>query len=579
MYDQEKTKEELILEIEQLRKQNDSLKAFTNPFHLETGNGEISSLESKLAMMMQSSNEKMAWWEIDIPTGRLLFDPCKLEVIGYPPDQFNTLSDFAPFVHPDDLSKLMAELTGYFEGTSDKLELEYRVRTPSGKYVWLFKYGSIVKVDQNGKPLTCVGFVYNITERKEAEESLFKSEQMLQTVIDNFPGVIFWKDKNFRYLGCNQAFANASGLKSPAEMVGKTDFDLSGRVSNAEKYHAEDAKVLETGEPIMHFNEIQTQVDDRVVWLDTNKIPLKDSHGKIFGVIGLSNDISKLKEIEQDLTIVNKKLKIQNEQKAKQANELNQALKQAEQSDRLKSEFLANMSHEIRTPMNSILGFAELLKDPDLPELKQQDFITIIQKSVERMLNIINDIVDFSKIESGQIEVYLSETNVNQEIESISSSYYPEAKSKGLQIFIQTPLPSHKAIIKTDRDKFIAILSKMVKNSIKFTRAGSIEIGYEKKDHYLEFFVRDTGIGIPDEQKEIIFKQFRQGSESENKKYEGAGLGLSISKAYVELLGGKIWVESNSDGQHECGSAFYFTLPLNVDNEKLNEDKKLTPIR
>ena len=409
--------------------------------------------------------------------------------------------------------------------------------------------------------------VYNLTESKQAEEVVHESKQLLQTLMDNFSGVVFWKDKQFRYLGCNHAFATAAGLMNPAEIVGKTDSDLPWGSTHAEKSSTENSKVMESGESILHYDELEFQIDGREIWLDTNKIPLRDSRGQVIGVIGLFNDISKLKAIEQDLIHANKKLIYQNDQKARQAQELNLALEKAKESDRLKSEFLASMSHEIRTPMNSILGFAELLKDPDLTIRKRQEFMIIIEKSVGRMLNITNDIVDFSKIESGQMEAYLSETNVNQEIEDICHFYYPDAKYKGLQIIIENPLPSHKSIITTDRDKFYAILSNLVKNSIKFTRSGTIEVGYEKKYDYLEFFVRDTGIGVTDEQKEIIFQRFRQGSESENKKYEGAGLGLSISKAYVELLGGKIWVESNPDSHPDKGSAFYFTLPVIVDNE------------
>ncbi len=247
----------------------------------------------------------------------------------------------------------------------------------------------------------------------------------------------------------------------------------------------------------------------------------------------------------------------ENEARKKTEEALIQAKEHAEESDRLKSAFLANMSHEIRTPMNGILGFAELLKEPNLTGKEQQDYIRIIEKSGARMLNIINDIVSISKIESGQLDVYISETNVNEQIEYIYEFFMPEVEQKGIQMFIDISLPSEEAIINTDCEKIYAILTNLVKNAIKYCDKGTIELGYKLKDKYLEFFVKDTGIGIPKGRQEAVFARFVQADIADKRALQGAGLGLSISKAYVEILGGKIWVESE-EGK---GSIFYFTIP------------------
>jgi signal transduction histidine kinase len=265
--------------------------------------------------------------------------------------------------------------------------------------------------------------------------------------------------------------------------------------------------------------------------------------------------------------------------------ELIKAKNHAEESDRLKSAFLANMSHEIRTPMNGILGFTDLLRTPDLSGEKQLAYINIIQKSGDRMLGIINDIIDISRIESGQMRVTFSKTNINDQIENIYSFFLPEVKEKGIELTYKTALPTKDAIIKTDGEKLFAILTNLTKNAIKFTSKGSIEFGYEKIDNEIEFYVKDSGIGILAEQMDYIFKRFRQGNESLSRTYEGAGLGLSISKAYVELLGGKIRVESIFGK----GSIFYFTVPYNteitsmvivakndLENSVNNEKKSLT---
>ena len=274
-----------------------------------------------------------------------------------------------------------------------------------------------------------------------------------------------------------------------------------------------------------------------------------------------------------ELIIANKELIFQNEEKEKRTKELIKAKAKAEESDRLKSAFLANMNHEIRTPMNGILGFAELLKEPHLADEEQQQYISIIEKSGDRMLNIINDIISISKIESGQMEVFISATNVNEQIEYIYSFFKPEMAQKGIQSTFKSALPAEESIIKTDREKIYSILTNLVKNAIKFTDTGSIEFGYEKKGADLEFFIKDTGVGIPKDRQDAIFDRFIQSDIGNKKAFQGAGLGLSISKAYVEMLNGKIWVESE-EGK---GSVFYFTIPYNAEPQVKNVLENTVP--
>jgi signal transduction histidine kinase/ActR/RegA family two-component response regulator len=258
---------------------------------------------------------------------------------------------------------------------------------------------------------------------------------------------------------------------------------------------------------------------------------------------------------------VNKNLEILVEERTK---ELLRAKEHAEESDRLKSAFLANMSHEIRTPMNGILGFAGLLKEPGLSGEKQQAYIRIIEKGGARMLNIINDIVSISKIESGIVEVSNMESNINEQIEYIFSFFKPEAEAKGIMLSFKNALPSEKSVLNTDREKLFAILTNLVKNALKYTDKGLIEFGYEKKGDFLEFFVKDTGTGIPKNRQKAIFERFIQADIVDKMARQGAGLGLSISKAYVEILGGEIWLESDEGN----GSTFYFTLPYNVEQKE-----------
>lgn len=324
-------------------------------------------------------------------------------------------------------------------------------------------------------------------------------------------------------------------------------------------------------------------------------VPIKDTKtGKTIAVYAMDFNAKKwniilIQDVSQSIILIlfllttfilllkikskNKVLQEDLEKHQKTEDELVIAIKKAEESDQLKSAFLANMSHEIRTPMNGIIGFAELLKKPNLSSSEQQEFIEIINQSGTRMLSIINDIIDISKIESGLMLVSLSETNINTQMDYIYNFFKPEIEQKGIKISMQKSLPMHEAVIQTDTEKLYAILTNLVKNAIKFTPTGSIEFGYTVKviqktnsvendkseEKELEFFVKDTGIGISKNQSAIIFERFRQTGEFMTRNYEGAGLGLSISKAYVEMLGGKIKVKSKKN----VGSTFYFTIPYN----------------
>ncbi|MEA1877072.1 MAG: PAS domain-containing sensor histidine kinase [Bacteroidota bacterium] len=233
------------------------------------------------------------------------------------------------------------------------------------------------------------------------------------------------------------------------------------------------------------------------------------------------------------------------------------ALEMAKESDRLKSAFLANMSHEIRTPMNGILGFSELLKEPGLTGDEKKNYISVIEQSGERMLNTINDLIEMSKLESGQMYISLSEVNVNKQLEYVYNFFKPEVEKKGLHLSLRNNASGSEISINTDKEKLYGILTNLVKNAIKYTKKGSIEFGYQEKENCIEFFVEDTGIGIPPDQHQAIFERFVQGEMTKSRTFEGAGLGLAITKANIELLGGEIWLESE-EGK---GSTFSFTIP------------------
>lgn len=292
----------------------------------------------------------------------------------------------------------------------------------------------------------------------------------------------------------------------------------------------------------------------------------------IICMIGLYN-IERLERIDfyQQKLLSNKQVEIENintdlENKVRaRTKDLLLSKEKAEESERLKSAFLANMSHEIRTPMNGILGFSELLKDPKLSGEEQQRFIAIIEKSGARMLSTVDDIMEISRIEAGQMDVSLSTIDVVDEIKSLYEFFKPEANQKGVELFLKIDEQRRGCKIETDPVKLNSILTNLIKNAIKYTDVGSIEIACSTEDGSILYSIRDTGIGIPEGRIDAIFNRFEQADIGDKHARQGSGIGLAITKSYVEMLGGKIWVNSwvgNEKDDMGSGSIFYFTLPF-----------------
>lgn len=375
-------------------------------------------------------------------------------------------------------------------------------------------------------------------ELQHSTKALRENEEKYRAIFENTGTASLIIDEDTTIVIVNEEFVNLAGF-SKDEIEGKkywTEFVLKEDLERMKIQHnlrrKDPDKALKSYE--FKFEDKQGNVHD--VLLRMGMLP--ETQMSIASLL----DITKRKRAEEELI------------KAKE---------RAEESDRLKSAFLANMSHEIRTPMNGILGFAELLKTPKLTGDEQQVYISYIEKSGNRMVNLIDDLIDISMIASGQMKVILSEININEQIETLYAFFKPDAERKGIQLSFNNSLQAEEAFIKTDKSKIFTILKKLIRNAIKYTDAGSVVFGYDKKDNYLEFSVRDTGIGIAKNRQQAIFDHFVQADIEDVKAYEGAGLGLSITKAYVEILGGKIWVES----EEEKGSHFYFTIPYNYGKE------------
>jgi signal transduction histidine kinase len=306
---------------------------------------------------------------------------------------------------------------------------------------------------------------------------------------------------------------------------------------------------------------------------------VKDKKGRTIKTYGANQDITerkqaekKLKEQNEKYLAVNEKLKESLKKVQKINNELEVAKMKSEESDKLKSAFLANMSHEIRTPMNGIIGFSKMLNRPDLSEVKRNQYTLIINEMCQQLLHLIDDIIDISKIETGQIKIHETKTNINDIIIKLFSFYNPIAVKSNINLYVQKSLTDEDSEVITDQVKLRQILDNLLSNAIKFTQKGYVKYGYLLKNNFLEFYVEDTGIGIPRNLQKTIFERFSQIEKGASKLYGGTGLGLSISKAFVEKLKGEIWVKSRQNK----GSTFSFAIPYNPVNMKDSDSGRVT---
>lgn len=277
----------------------------------------------------------------------------------------------------------------------------------------------------------------------------------------------------------------------------------------------------------------------------------------------LEKEIAVRKEIEITLKQKNLEAEKNLQQSIILNHELEKSKLHAEESDRLKTAFLHNISHEIRTPMNAIVGFSGFLLDDDLDSDKRKSFIEIIVKSSNQLLHIITDIIRISSIQTGQEKVNESEIKLNETLHKIYDQFKPEASDKEIALTLNTTLPDDSVNILTDEKKFVQILTNLIHNAIKFTEEGEISFGYTIEEKNLICYIKDTGIGIPEDMHKLIFDRFCQVEDANSCKYGGSGLGLSIAEAFVQLLGGEIWLTSELGK----GSVFYFSIPFKQRNE------------
>lgn len=497
------------------------------------------------------------------------------QIVGRTIEQMSSI-DWMSITHPEDVQEDLDNMALMNSGKIPGFQMKKRYLKPNGTTVWVNMTVSPIVISK-GIHSKHLCMVEDITASRLTEEKLRKLSQ----AVEQSPITIVITDTKGNIEYVNPKFEETTGY-CLEDVIGRNPRVLKTGHTSTEEYKQLWETVSNGSDWRGEF--LNKRKNGELYWESASISPITDAKGEITHFIAIKEEITYRKETDLLLEEKNHKIKAQNEEYKHLNEELIIAKNHAEESDKLKTSFLANMSHEIRTPMNGILGFAGLLKDPMLTGDEQKEYIDIIEKSGARMLNIINDIIDISKIESGLMKVKMTESNINDQIEYIYTFFKPEVESKGMKLSQIKSLTSTDSIIRTDREKVFAILINLVKNAIKYSNEGLIEFGYIKKGKFLEFFVSDTGIGIPKNRQKAVFERFIQADIDDKMAIQGAGLGLSISKAFVQMLGGKIWMESELGK----GSTFYFTIPYNnkvdenignknivIDNEIVSHLKKL----
>ncbi|HON51642.1 MAG TPA: PAS domain S-box protein, partial [Bacteroidales bacterium] len=499
--------------------------------------------ESEEKLRMVTSGTQLGLWEWDIFNKEFLIDETGSQMLGYKPQElWGDDTIYLDLIHKEDKEVVEKKLIKFWQRTNQLFNAEFRVLMKNGRYKWVSCVG-VSSEYRMGKVSKMIGFNQDISLRKKAEEDLRDSENKFRRIFEIENDSLFLADsKTGKILETNQAAVKLYGY-SRKELLSRNFQDLSVNPVNI----------------MTLIHRQKTRVDSEIaVSKHGVHCPIEISFayftwkGKdVF--LAAVRDVSERRRVEQ---------------------ELRSAKEKAEESDRLKSAFLANMSHEIRTPLNAIVGFSRLLARKNYDQEKRKIFIDDIQSNSNQLLTIINDILDISKIESGQFILNPTQVCINKLLQEVYDTMQLQIKDKDLVLFCEKPLPDSDVTITIDEVRLKQILTNLLNNAIKFTEQGYIHFGYKaQKSKQLLFFVRDTGIGIAPEKHAIIFEHFRQEDDTTTRKYGGTGLGLSISKKLIELMGGTIWVESEKNK----GAQFFVTVPL-IQSQTLDHVTNVTHI-
>lgn len=491
---------------------------------------ELLKTKKRLDLAFLAAND--SYWDADLITGEFFYSQNFYRMLGY--DQYEKLDRFSKFlkiVHPDDIETLKNTVRKSLSGEIIRSTVKFRARTADNDYKWLLSRTMVIETNESGKPSRVIGTNSDITETVRIQNKLREAQSIAKLgywEYNHLSKTCIWDSILSEIMGYNEEFMELN----ETEMYNHIHEDDRDSVMSKFIHH------IKIRSP--HDDTYRCRIKNGdIVHLKQISKTEYNAEGKAVISRGIIFDISELKKTEIELV------------KAKE---------KAEENNRLKSAFLANMSHEIRTPLNSIIGFSELLSDSSSPPEDKFMYIDIIKDSSKQLTSLISDIIDISKIDANLMDIDKKVLSLNTKIDHLYEIFRNEIKTrkKPIQLITKTALEKNDDFIISDETRLTQILSNLLGNAIKFTEQGFIEFGYTLTDNskYIEFYVKDSGIGIQKKNQKKIFGRFQQADASIARRYGGTGLGLSISRELSRLLGGKMWLRSEPG----VGSVFYFKI-------------------
>ena len=531
----------------------DALASISNTIALgiERKRIEESRFESEERLRLATEAADMFSWEFDIQNKAVLFSENFEKMSGFALNSSSISFDEAisKFIHPDDAEQLKRSVENSIK-EDNFFQSETRSLNTKGETVWLESYGNVIRSGSN-VPVKIVGVTQNITERKRAEEQIKESEQNLRTLANSIPQLAWMAQPDGHIFWCNQRWYDYTGI-TPQQMEGwgwksVQDAEILPKVIERWKHS------VETGEPFeMEFR--LRGADGTFRWFLTQVNPLRDSQGKIIRWFGTNTDIDDAKQIELEREAIFKREKT--------------ARHEAEEANRAKDEFLSVLSHELRTPLNSMLGWVKMLNAGMLDDEKKQHAYTVIERNIRQQNDLIEDLLDVSRIISGKMNIETEEVDFASIVATAIENIRPIADGKNIKIEFQTD--DEQKII-GDETRLNQIVSNLLSNAVKFTpENGKVSVRLSRTNGKIKFEVSDTGIGIAPQFLPHIFDRFRQADSTTRRAQSGLGLGLTIVRHLTELHGGKINASSSGEGR---GSTFTIELPQNSNSEQTAKPK------
>ncbi len=505
-------------------------------------NNELSLTKQTIIFNQAQKIGKIGSWELNLETNINFVSDEILKIYG-----FNYDSNFLPFekfnnaIIDKDKQKKFSIFKDFINGKKN-YNIKFRIkRENDNKIVYIHSIAKL-EYDKNKKPVKVIGIVQDITEDVKKEEKL----NIFQKGVSNAPSCFIITDYNEKIEYVNPQFTKLTGYRSD-EVLGK-DFSILHSGTHSKDFYKKLWDTIKSGN-IWHGEFCNKKKNGDIYYESASISSIKNENNEITHYIAIKKDITNEKKVRKELIAAKEK---------------------AEEADRLKSAFLENMSHEIRTPLNAILGFSQLINDDDINHEDRERFTKIIETNGTHLLSLIDYVIDMSMIESNQLKIFKKDCDIQSLLKDLYKKHQAEINKKDIDFILNIPENYEKVNIITDESRLSQIISNLIDNAIKFTKKGNIEFGYKiETNDKITFYVKDTGIGIEKDNQKIIFETFRQINNSFSRNFGGMGLGLSISKALVELLEGEILVESKLGK----GSKFYFTLPCSVNAiEKNNKE-------